>query len=95
VPEDTNQYQEAYYQSASALRQRQVEGKERSRTHLAALGFTEKIKILQKLRDRSLMLSAFGLRRKREGAGWVVGSAVARLHAGMKKATAKQEFTFE
>jgi hypothetical protein len=34
------------------------------RTKLAALSFSEKIKILEKLRDRSLAIAAAGLRRK-------------------------------
>jgi hypothetical protein len=33
------------------------------RKHLSSLSFTEKIKILEKLRDRSLTLAASGLRR--------------------------------
>jgi hypothetical protein len=36
-----------------------------SRKRLAALSFTEKIKILEKLRDRSLALAAAGLRKKK------------------------------
>ena len=38
--------------------------KEEMRKQRAALSFTEKIKILEKLRDRSLALAAAGLRRK-------------------------------
>ncbi len=34
------------------------------RKRLAALSFSEKIKILEKLRDRSLALAASGLRQK-------------------------------
>ena len=39
------------------------------RAKLAALSFSEKIKILEKLRDRSLVIAASGLRRTlaREG----------------------------
>ncbi len=40
-------------------------GKDEMRRHLASLNFTEKIKILEKLRDRSLALAAVGLRQKR------------------------------
>ena len=36
--------------------------KEQMRKRLAALSFSEKIKILEKLRDRSLMLAASRLR---------------------------------
>ena len=35
------------------------------RKRLAALSFSEKVKILEKLRDRSLALAASGLRRKK------------------------------
>lgn len=45
--------------------------KEEMRERLKSLSFTEKIKILEKLRDRSLTLAASGLRRagarKKEG----------------------------
>ena len=37
------------------------------RKRLAALSFSEKVKILEKLRDRSLALAASGLRRKSAG----------------------------
>jgi len=37
------------------------------RAKLAALSFSEKIKILEKLRDRSLAIAASGLRRKAKG----------------------------
>ena len=37
--------------------------KQEMRKRLAALSFSEKIKILEKLRDRSLILAASGLRR--------------------------------
>jgi hypothetical protein len=40
-------------------------GKDEMRRQLASLNFTEKIKILEKLRDRSLALAAVGLRGKR------------------------------
>jgi hypothetical protein len=36
------------------------------RSKLAALSFTEKIKILEKLRDRDKAIAAAGLRRKPE-----------------------------
>jgi hypothetical protein len=38
--------------------------KQKMRKRLAALSFSEKVKILEKLRDRSLALTASGLRRK-------------------------------
>jgi len=38
--------------------------KEKMRKALSSLSFTEKIKILEKLRDRSLSLAAWGLRRQ-------------------------------
>ena len=40
------------------------EQKDKMRKRLASLTFSEKIKILEKLRDRSLMLAASGLRPK-------------------------------
>ena len=39
-------------------------GKDEMRKQLAALSFTEKIKILEKLRDRSLLLAKSGLRQE-------------------------------
>jgi hypothetical protein len=41
--------------------------KQEMRKRLAALSFSEKVKILEKLRDRSLALAASGLRRKSAG----------------------------
>jgi hypothetical protein len=41
--------------------------KREMRERLAALSFTEKIKILEKLRDRSLAFAASGMRRKTAG----------------------------
>lgn len=38
--------------------------KSRMRTRLASLSFSEKIKILEKLRDRDQAIAASGLRRK-------------------------------
>jgi hypothetical protein len=40
-------------------------GKKEMRKELAALSFSEKIKILEKLRDRSLAFAASGLRLRR------------------------------
>ncbi|HEY3974019.1 MAG TPA: hypothetical protein VGM18_13515 [Candidatus Sulfotelmatobacter sp.] len=40
--------------------------KPKMRARMAALSFTEKIKILEKLRDRSLAIAASGLRRQVE-----------------------------
>ncbi|MGA8151523.1 MAG: hypothetical protein WB952_11280 [Terriglobales bacterium] len=42
--------------------------KQEMRKRLASLSFSEKIKILERLRDRSLVLAASGLRRKAAGA---------------------------
>jgi len=63
MPEDDNPDQKAYYDAARALNERAFQAKERRRKQLAALSFTEKIKILEKLRDRSLSLAAAGLRQ--------------------------------
>jgi hypothetical protein len=41
--------------------------KKETRARLAALNFTEKIKILEKLRNRSLAFAASGMRRKIAG----------------------------
>lgn len=38
---------------------------EQLRRELAALSFSEKIRILEKLRDRSLMIAKAGLRKKK------------------------------
>ena len=45
------------------------EAKEEMRKRLKSLSFTEKIKILEMLRDRSLLLAASGLRASRSGGG--------------------------
>jgi hypothetical protein len=47
-----------------------MQGKERMRQRLAALSFTEKIKILEKLRDREKAVATAGLRRKPPTEGW-------------------------
>jgi len=64
MPEDDNQDQKANYEAAQDLRERQIKGKERMRKRLAGLSFTEKVKILEKLRDREKAIAAAGLRRK-------------------------------
>jgi hypothetical protein len=45
------------------MRQEQLGGKAAMRKKLASLSFSEKIKFLEKLRDRSLKIAAAGLRR--------------------------------
>jgi len=40
--------------------------KEHMRKKLASLSFSEKIKMLEKLRDRSLAIAASGLRREKK-----------------------------
>src|SRR5260221_11404461 len=42
----------------SELMKRLLEGKERSRKHLAALAFAQKLAIAEKLRDRSIFLAS-------------------------------------
>jgi len=64
VSEDNNPDQGARYEAARALNERAFHAKERMRKRLAALSFTEKIKILEKLRDREKLIAAAGLRRK-------------------------------
>jgi hypothetical protein len=61
---ESNDHNERAYEAAAALRKKQVEGKNRMRKSLAALSITEKIKILEKLRDREHIISAAGLRRQ-------------------------------
>lgn len=41
-----------------------MSGKDEMRKRLSSLSFAEKIKLLEKLRDRSLILAASGLRRQ-------------------------------
>jgi len=55
MSDDDNQDQQAGYEGARALNERIYEVKARERKRLAALSFTEKIKILEKLRDRELI----------------------------------------
>ena len=50
-----------------------TKGKDEMRRQLASLSFTEKIKILEKLRDRSLGLAAVGLRQQRVSEQPIVG----------------------
>ena len=69
MPDDRSPDQQAYYEAALALRGRAIQGKGRMRKRLAALSFSEKIKILGKLRDRSLALAASGLRPKPSNSG--------------------------
>jgi hypothetical protein len=58
VTENDNYNEKEYYEAAAALRERQIQGKKRMRIRLAALSFTEKIKILEKLRDREKVIAA-------------------------------------
>ena len=54
----------------------EMQGKQEMRKRLAALSFSGKIKILEKLRDRSLAIGAAGLRRgAAKGSGNVKGSS--------------------
>jgi hypothetical protein len=46
------------------MNERAIRGMKEMRKRLAALSFSEKIKILEKLRDRSLAIAAAGLRGK-------------------------------
>ncbi len=46
------------------MEDRLLKGKEKMRKLLASLSFSEKIKILEKLRDRERAIAAAGLRRK-------------------------------
>ena len=58
-----------FFQSGMGLRVGILEelvSKEHMRKRLASLSFSEKIKILEKLRDRSLAIAASGLRRKKQ-----------------------------
>ena len=48
----------------SELMDKIVSAKERERKRLAALPFSEKIAILEKLRDRTLLIQKSSLRRK-------------------------------
>jgi len=57
VSEDNNQDQKAYYEAARVLNERAFRAKERMRKRLAALSFTEKVKILEKLRDREFVIA--------------------------------------
>jgi len=71
VTENDSRNERAYYGAAAAaaavaLRESQMRGKERMRKRLAALSFTEKIKILEKLRDREKIIAMAGLRRNPE-----------------------------
>ena len=63
MPEDNNRDQKAHYEAARALNERAFQAKERMRKRLAGLSFTEKVKILEKLRDREKVIAAAGLRR--------------------------------
>lgn len=57
MAEDKNQDQQPYYESARALNERIFKAKARERKRLAALSFDEKIKILERLRDREKILA--------------------------------------
>jgi hypothetical protein len=53
--------------------------KQEMRKRLAALSFSEKVRILEKLRDRSLALAASGLKQKSakmSGSGRIKGAKV-------------------
>ncbi len=57
------------FSQARALREKLIEGKEETRKRLAAVSFSEKVRILEKLRDRSRALAASGLRRPGSSTG--------------------------
>lgn len=65
--DDGNPDRKVYYEAALALHERAIQGKQRMRERLAALSFTDKIKILEKLRDRDKLIAAAGLRPKPVG----------------------------
>ena len=69
VTENNNQDRNAYHEAAVALRASQLQSKERMRKKLANLSFTEKIKILERLRDREKAIAAAGLRRMPKDSG--------------------------
>jgi hypothetical protein len=46
------------------MREKAITGKQEMRKRLAVLSFSEKINMLEKLRDRSLAIAAGGLRRQ-------------------------------
>jgi hypothetical protein len=52
---------------------REMRGKEELYKKMAALSFTEKIRILEKLRDRELAIAAAGLRSKTKASGETEG----------------------
>ena len=56
VTEINDQHSDEFAQ-ARALLEKIIEGKKKMRKRLAALSFTEKIKILEKLRDRELAVA--------------------------------------
>jgi hypothetical protein len=59
------------------LRERMIEGKKAMRKRLSGLTFSEKIKILERLRERELAVAAAGLRRKPSNATELMGSGKA------------------
>ena len=66
VAENNNHLPDEFSQ-ARALREKLIEGKRERRKRLAALSFSEKIEILEKLRGREHLIAAAGLRKKRGG----------------------------
>ena len=63
MSQDKNQDQEAHYQAARELNESVFQAKERMCKRLAALSFSEKINILERLRDREKAIATAGLRR--------------------------------
>jgi len=63
VTEINDQHPDEFAQ-ARALLEKIIEGKKKMRKRMAALSFTEKIKILEQLRDRERAIAAAGLRRR-------------------------------
>lgn len=64
MPENNNQAE--YYGAARALNKKAFQAKERMRKRLAALSFDEKVKILEKLRERDKVIAASGLRQRKD-----------------------------
>ncbi len=79
MSEDNNQDQKSHYEAARAMSQKTLEDKARMRKQLAALSFDEKMKVLEKLRDRERVL-AEARRKLRESKGtagdWTSGGCL-------------------
>jgi hypothetical protein len=73
----------AILQVINQMRQKILSGKRESRKKLAALSFAQKLVLLEKLRDRSLLIASSSLRQRRQHAQRTVATPIRDTTPGL------------